>query len=130
MKTNWMSCGVFLLGCMALVGCGPKPSEPVAKSTEKTETKPTEKAADRAKEHDHSGWWCPEHGVIEAECSMCQASVFKKLKKDEICPKHTDRAKAQCFICNPELWEQSKAVYKAKFGKEPQVPDDNKAEKK
>ena len=61
---------------------------------------------------------------------MCQASVFKKLKKDEICPKHTDRAKAQCFICNPDLWEQSKAAYKAKYGKEPQVPDDNKAEKK
>lgn len=129
MKMNWKACGMFLLGCLVLVGCGPKPSEPVAKQ-EKEEAKPTEKTTEKPKEHDHSGWWCSEHGVIEAECSICQASVFKKLKKDEICPKHTDRAKAQCFICNPELWEQSKAVYNAKFGKEPKVPDDNKAEKK
>ena len=82
------------------------------------------------KADDHSGWWCEEHGVKEDECSMCSKAVFKKLKPDEICPNHPDRAKAQCFICNPDLWEKSKAVYKAKFGEDPSLPKENMPGKK
>jgi hypothetical protein len=118
-----------LFGCLSisllLAGCGPQPTEPVKKDKAKDD-----KPKDADKKHDHTGWWCEEHGVVEAECSVCQKDVFKKLKKDEICPNHPDRAKAQCFICNPELWEKSKAVYKAKTGEEAPVPEANKPEKK
>ncbi len=113
----------LLAGLFAVAGCGPKTAE---------STGGDKKVANGgvSKELDHSGWWCNEHGVPEENCSMCSSAVFKKLKPDEICPKHPDRAKAQCFICNPELWEKSKASYVAKFGTEPPEPEDNKPETK
>jgi hypothetical protein len=105
-------------GLTVLAGCG---GEPVAATTA---AKPAEVA--EADDDGGHGWWCAEHGVKEDECSICQKEVFKKLKPDEICPNHPDRAKAQCFVCNPQLWEKSKATYVAKYGKEPPLPDDNK----
>jgi len=108
----------------ALVGCG----QPVASTTGKE--KKEKEVAKAEPTNDGHGWWCDEHGVVEEECSMCQKKVFKKLKPEEICPKHMDRAKAQCFICNPELWEKSKAVYVTKYGKQPPEPKDNMPEKK
>lgn len=35
-----------------------------------------------------------------------------------------DRAKSQCFICDPSLKDKYAAQYKAKYGKEP-PPTDN-----
>ena len=71
------------------------------------------------KAHDHSGWWCDEHGIPEAECSMCSAKVAKEFKaKGDWCDKH-DRAKSQCFICDPKLKDKYAAQYRAKYGKEP-----------
>src|SRR5438477_2699496 len=48
------------------------------------------------KGHDHSGWWCDEHGVPEEECSLCSAKVAAECKKKgDWCAKH-ERAKSQC----------------------------------
>ena len=74
---------------------------------------------DHAGHDDHSGWWCPEHGIPEEECSMCSAEAADKLKaKGDWCEKH-DRAGSQCFICHPELKEKFAAKYRAKYGEEP-----------
>jgi hypothetical protein len=82
------------------------------------------------KAHDHSGWWCDEHGVPEAECSMCSAKVAAECKKKgDWCDKH-DRAKSQCFICDPKLKEKYAALYRAKYGKEPPPIEDEEKDKK
>jgi hypothetical protein len=74
------------------------------------------------KDHDHSGWWCDEHGVPEAECSMCSAKVAAERKKaGDWCEKH-DRAKSQCFLCDPSLKSRYAAIYRAKYDKEPPEP--------
>ncbi|HJZ58431.1 MAG TPA: hypothetical protein VKE74_26045 [Gemmataceae bacterium] len=81
------------------------------------------------KVHDHSGWWCDEHGVPEDECSMCSAKVAKEFKaKGDWCEKH-DRAKSQCFICDPSLKDKFAVQYRAKEGKEPPEPDGQKEQK-
>jgi len=68
---------------------------------------------------DHSGWWCPEHGIPEEECSMCSDKVAKEAKaKGDWCEKH-ERAMSQCFICKPERREFYAAKHRAKFGKAP-----------
>jgi hypothetical protein len=77
----------------------------------------------------HSGWWCDEHGVPEAECSMCSGKVAAEFKKKgDWCDKH-DRAKSQCFICEPKLKEKYAAVYRAKLGKEPPPTEDEEKAK-
>jgi hypothetical protein len=81
------------------------------------------------KEHDHSGWWCDEHGVPEAECSMCSAKVEAECKKKgDWCEKH-NRAKSQCFLCDPSLKDRFAAIYRAREGKEPPVPEENMPKK-
>jgi hypothetical protein len=83
------------------------------------------KKADLKEETKHDGWWCDEHGIPEAECSMCDTKVAKAFKaKGDWCKEH-DRAKSQCFICEPSLREKYAALYKAKYGKEPPPPEDN-----
>jgi hypothetical protein len=73
----------------------------------------------------HNTWWCEEHGVPEAECSMCTDKARKAFKaKGDWCKEH-DRAKSQCFICDPSLKEKYAAVYRAKYGTEPPLPTDN-----
>ncbi len=68
---------------------------------------------------DHSGWWCAEHGIPEAECSMCSASYAKECKaKGDWCAEH-NRAESQCFICAPARAEKFAKLYEAKFGKKP-----------
>ena len=49
--------------------------------------------------------------------------------KGDWCDKH-DRAKSQCFICDPGLREKFAAEYRAKYGKEPPEPTGNMPEKK
>jgi len=117
MTKNVIRSAALVAALAVLSGCG-KEAEPA-----KVGKEPEAKAA-------HAGWWCDEHGVPEKECSMCSEKVFKKLKPEEICKKHSDRAAAQCFICNPELWATSAAVYKANTGKEPPEPTENLPPKK
>ena len=128
MKKLLMSIGL-LAGLFAVAGCGDKT---VATGGGDKKAKEVAKADAKAepKDDSHNGWWCDDHGVVEEECSVCQSKVFKKLKPDEICPKHPDRAKDQCFVCSPELREKNAAKYRAKYGKEPPEASDNMAEKK
>jgi hypothetical protein len=111
---------------VALIGCGqdasttqnPKPTTPKAKASDVAKT--DEKSdAPKGEGHDHGGWWCAEHGIPEAECSMCSTKVARRCKaKGDWCHDH-DRAKSQCFICDPKLKEKFAAIYRAKEGKEP-----------
>lgn len=128
MKKVW-TCAALLAGLFVVVGCGQKPAETASNDKKGKEVAKAD-PKDGPKNVDGHGEWCDEHGVAEDECSICQKAVFKKLKADEICPKHPDRAKAQCFICNPDLWEKSKATYVAKYGKEPPLPEKNMPAKK
>lgn len=84
-----------------------------------------EKTAKSGKAHDHSGWWCNEHGVPEEICSLCDSKVAAELqKKGDWCKEH-DRADSQCFICHPELEAKFAAQYEAKYGKKPPKPEVN-----
>jgi hypothetical protein len=120
--------------CLVVVGCGTggkgdakgtggKGAEVAKKDGD---AKGTEVAKGDSK---HEGWWCDEHGVPEAECSMCSAKVAKECKaKGDWCDKH-DRAKSQCFICDPKLRDKYNAVYKAKTGKDMPEPTENGGKK-
>jgi len=69
------------------------------------------------------GWWCTEHEVPEAECSICNDKVAAQFKEEgDWCAEH-DRAESQCFLCNPEAKAKFAARYEAKFGKEPPKPE-------
>lgn len=104
---------MFAVGAAALIGCGGTETPPVK-----------EKPAAVADASKHSEWWCAEHGIPEAECSMCSAKVAKEFKaKGDWCAKH-DRAKSQCFVCDPGLKEKFAAQYRAKYGKEPPPIED------
>jgi cobalt-zinc-cadmium efflux system membrane fusion protein len=91
-----------------LAGCNKEQPQDVSQTTAK-------------QEHDHSGWWCEEHGIPEDECSMClsPAELKKRFKdKGDWCDKH-ERADSQCFICHPEYEAKFAAKYEAKYGKKP-----------
>ena len=124
-----MDDAALFTGLFVMVGCNQKTAENTGGDRKgKEAAKGGEPKADPKDDGGHD-WWCNDHGVKEEECSICQKEVFKKLKPDEICPKHPDRAKAQCFICSPELRAKNAAVYKAKYGKEPPEPKENMPEK-
>jgi hypothetical protein len=108
---------IALAATILIVGC--------AKQEQARNKEAPGKQADPKKESKHATWWCDEHGVPEAECSMCDAKAAKAFKaKGDWCKEH-DRAKSQCFICEPVLREKYAALYKAKYGKEPPPPEDN-----
>ncbi len=74
--------------------------------------------------HDHSGWWCVEHGVPESECALCDTSLVAGFKeKGDWCDEH-NRPQSQCFTCEPELFEKFAARYEAKYGEQPPKPTD------
>jgi len=106
---------LLLLASLGLVaaGCG----KPDAPEKEDGGVKAAPVAAARGGKHD--AWWCEEHGIPEAECSMCSARVEKECKaKGDWCDKH-NRALSQCFFCKPERRAYYAAKYKARYGKEP-----------
>jgi hypothetical protein len=112
----WTACGLLAAVMFAANGCGESaapPAKPVAQTDDHADHKHGKK------DNDHSGWWCGEHGVPEAECSMCNSKVAAAFKaKGDWCDEH-DRAKSQCFKCDPKLQEKFAAMYRAKEGKEP-----------
>ena len=123
---RFQSIGILAV-TMALLACG---CSKVEKKVAPAKGKPGDSHAghDHAKSggatHDHSGWWCTEHGIPEEECSMCSAKVEKECKaKGDWCNEH-DRAKSQCFKCDPKLKDKFAAKHRAKFGTEP-PPIDN-----
>jgi hypothetical protein len=107
-------------------GCGPTENK-VGKGKSGKE-KPAQVA--EKKEHDHSGWWCDEHGVPEEICGQCSAKAAAECKKKGDWCKEHDRPDSQCFICHPELKEKFAAQYRAKYGKEPPPTEDEEKAKK
>lgn len=81
------------------------------------------------KKGDHSGWWCQEHGVPEEICSLCSDTMAAKFKKEGDWCKIHDRAKSQCFKCDPGLYKKYEAMHVAKFGKAPEPPPKEEFEK-
>lgn len=125
--TKLMTSAALLAGLLAVAGC-----EPAAHTTSSGTTAKSDPTAAAKAGHDHSGWWCDEHGVPEDECSMCSSKVAKAAKaKGDWCDKH-DRAKSICFICDPSLKDKYAAKYRAKFDKDPPPVDTEaiEAEKK
>jgi hypothetical protein len=108
---------VASLASAVCVGCG-KPGN----GADPTATAESQQEA--TKTHDHSGWWCPEHGVPEEVCTRCNSTLISGfVEKEDWCDTH-DRPDSQCFHCHPELEAEFAARYEAKYGKQPPVPTD------
>ena len=116
------------------VGCGgdnkqAQPDTKTARKGDRDHDGPGQQAKkDKGEEKSkHDGWWCDEHGIPEAECSLCSKKVAEACKaKGDWCDKH-NRAKSQCFKCDPKLKEVFAARYRARYnGKEPPpITDDD-----
>jgi hypothetical protein len=122
---------ILVIGIVALLGgCGKTtPTEPISNTgtTAAPESSHHEGDGDKhaSSTHDHSGWWCAEHGVPEEECGQCNAKLAAAFqKKGDWCKEH-DRPDSQCFICHPEYEAAFAAKYEAKFGKKPPKPQVN-----
>jgi hypothetical protein len=75
------------------------------------------------------GWWCAEHGVPEALCSLCSDALAARLKKEGDWCKEHDRAASQCFRCDPKRYEKFAAMYEARYGKTPPRPPESEFQK-
>ncbi len=124
-----LACTAGVLGFVA--GCGQATSPNAATGTrphadhKEGDQHDHGKTAKAGKEHDHSGWWCGEHGIPEEVCSLCNSKVAAEFqKKGDWCKEH-DRADTQCFICHPELEAKFAAQYEAKYGEKPPKPEVN-----
>lgn len=124
--TNMTSIALSLLACLAftLCGCGDA-TAPVGDNDTTTEL--DEHAGhdhgpgehEGVAGHDHSGWWCPEHGVPEEECALCDTTLVASYKADgDWCEEH-NRPDSHCFLCDPSKFETFAARYEAKYGEEP-----------
>lgn len=112
---------VIALSC----GCSPTGTAPAQaeKAKSATQQQHSVNADKKDSGHDHSGWWCNEHGVPEDVCALCNSKVAAEFqKKGDWCKEH-DRPDSQCFKCHPELQEKFAAQYEAKFGKRPPTPE-------
>jgi hypothetical protein len=112
MKLQMSLIGGLLAGTIALaLGCNSKPA--AENGPDKT------KVSTDGHGHSHDGYWCPEHGVPEEICALCNSKVAADFKaKGDWCAKH-DRPDSQCFTCHPELEKKFADEYEAKFGKKP-----------
>jgi hypothetical protein len=107
---------------VAAAGCGQ--GEDKGKDTAKGKPGPAAETGKEAKKpHAHSSWWCDEHGIPEEDCKMCKKTLGQLKEEGDLC--EHQRAKSQCFECNPELKEKYAARYRAKYGKEPPEPTEN-----
>jgi len=105
---------VAIMTCLAVftVGCG--------RQTADTSVSQVSDASQAG--HDHSGWWCAEHGIPEEVCSMCSKKAANDFKaKGDWCEEH-NRAESQCFLCDPKRAEKFAKLYQAKFGHAPPNP--------
>lgn len=99
---------------IALVGC----NDTVAPTADS----PATAVVDDDTGHDHSGWWCVEHGVPEGECALCDTSLVAAFKADGDWCKEHNRPESQCFLCEPSRFETFAARYEAKYGEKPPQP--------
>jgi hypothetical protein len=116
---------LFLLGSLAALGLVSLACRrPVAVPAPPTETATAASPNHAHGSHGqagatHDGWWCPEHGVPEEICGLCDPKVAQKMKANgDWCQTH-DRPDSQCFVCHPELEARFAALYEAKFGQPP-----------
>ena len=101
----------LVIGVVAMCGCSQQGDSAQATSADGHEA---ETAG-----HDHSGWWCPEHGIPEEVCCRCNPSLIAEFKeKGDWCETH-NRPDSNCFQCHPELEEKFAARYVAKYGEQP-----------
>jgi hypothetical protein len=110
---------------LGLTGCGQSPAPQPEREPSKNDVSSSSDKATAAGHdaHDHSGWWCNEHGVPEDECGRCSARLAAQFqKKGDWCKQH-DRPESQCFVCHPEREAKLAAKYKAKFGEQPPQPE-------
>jgi cobalt-zinc-cadmium efflux system membrane fusion protein len=110
---------------VGLTGCGQAPAPQSANGPPQGAVASSSGAAKAQghSAHDHSGWWCSEHGVPEDECGRCNAKLAAQLqKKGDWCKDH-DRPESQCFVCHPEKEAQFAAKYEAKYGEKPPKPE-------
>ena len=121
------SAALSLFAALALFagGCGQGDNKQAhadaKKARESDHDGPGEQARGKGSEQGkHEGWWCDEHGIPEAECSLCSKKAADACKaKGDWCEKH-NRARSQCFKCDPKLQEVFAARYRARYnGKEP-----------
>ncbi len=118
MHVNLLGRTVFAWAILALVGTAIGCAKPAAEG----EPAATTTSATAAEGHDHSGWWCAEHGVPEEVCGLCNTKLAAEFqRKGDWCKEH-DRPDSQCFICHPELEARFAAQYEAKEGKKPPEP--------
>ncbi len=121
-RTSALFSGLIAVSCLA-IGCSqssPKPGTQTAQAKPRDDHSGHEGGdAKPAAVRDHSGWWCKEHGVPEAECGQCSSKLAGEFqKKGDWCKEH-ERPDSQCFICHPEKQVAYAAKYEAKYGKQP-----------
>lgn len=124
---------LVLLAAIAILagGCG-KASQPIGDTKEKVVAQNTgdQKGTGNVEDTgDHSGWWCPEHGLPEHVCDLCSRKYRESEKAKGNWCEH-NRVKTSCFKCNPGLKEKYAAEYKAKFSKDPPATEDEEKDKK
>ena len=117
----WMA--MMLAVAVFASGCGDKGSAP-AKAEKHADSHEghdhdAKTASSKADDHDHTGWWCNEHGVPEEVCAQCNSKLAAEFqKKGDWCKEH-DRPDSQCFVCHPDYEAKFAAQYEAKYGKKP-----------
>jgi len=100
---------VLAVAGLVLSGCGTSESSPKSGTAADTATTVV----------NDGGWWCPEHGVPEAECAQCDSSLVAGFKeKGDWCDEH-NRPESQCFLCSSKRAERFAKRYEAKFGQQP-----------
>jgi hypothetical protein len=115
---------------MIVLGCTGEERKPEKVSSQARATSSASDKTGHGMDADSDGWWCKEHGVPEKLCSLCMSEdeVKKQFKeKGDWCEKH-DRAKSQCFKCDPKRYDYFSSLYREKFGKEPSRPPESEFE--
>uniref|UniRef100_A0A7C2P5C9 RND transporter n=1 Tax=Schlesneria paludicola TaxID=360056 RepID=A0A7C2P5C9_9PLAN len=126
MRTGFWLTTSLVLAVAFMSGCGQTGSAP-AQTEKQADTHDDHDhnehtASTESGGHDHSGWWCNEHGVPEEVCALCNSKVAAEFqKKGDWCKEH-DRPDSQCFKCHPELEAKFAAQYEAKYGQQPPKP--------
>lgn len=118
----WLTISL-VLSVTLICGCGQTGSAPALVETQTSAHEdhghPQHTATTMTAGHDHSEWWCNEHGVPEEVCALCNSKVAAEFqKKSDWCAEH-DRPDSQCFLCHPELEAKYSAKYEARYGKQP-----------
>jgi len=92
---------LLVTGCPNSAPSTPAPTAPATAPTPATGTAPA--PAPAAGGRVTAAEWCPEHGVPEAVCTRCNASLIDSYKaKKDWCAEHT-MPESQCITCNPEV---------------------------